>query len=521
LSAHIRTLASDELAGRAPGSPGDAAARAYLIEQLSALGLEPGAPGGGFEQPVALRAIRTDAPATWEFRAGPARHAVARGTGFVVTSPSVDRAVAVQDAPLVFVGYGIRAPEHNWDDFGDRDLRGTVLVFLNNDPDWAPDLFEGGRRTSYGRWTYKYEIAASVGAAGAIVIHTDESAGYPWGTVESSWSGWQSGLDAAEEGTVALQAWLREDEARAVLALGGHDLDQLTEAARSLRFSPVELGLTTSLRVDTVSRRYQSANVVAKRSGRRVPEEAVVYTAHHDHIGVVPNADGTPVIYNGAVDNASGVAQVLEIARAFAQETGPLERSTYFAFVAAEEQGLLGSRYFVEHPPLPVGRMTANLNFDGGNIWGRTRDISLIGHEKSGLGNLARTLATARGRKVVGDLDPSAGAFYRSDQLYFARAGIPALFLRPGQDFTGQTADWGREQQEAWIRDDYHRPSDDWSAGWDLAGMAEDAHLGFELGLELARGAATPEWVPGDEFEAARQRSRAELRSNGSEAAAP
>jgi Zn-dependent M28 family amino/carboxypeptidase len=513
LRAHVKFLASDLLEGRAPGARGDALAEAYVASQLEALGLEGAAPGGGFVQPVPLVSLKPEVPATMTFTKGDQRLDLRFREEFMA-NPGVQRPVAkVEDAEVVFVGYGMVAPEYAWNDFKDVDVRGKVLLVMNNDPESDPNLFAGKTRLWYGRWPYKYEEAARHGAAGAIIIHTDHSAAYPWSVVQSSWSGEQVKLPEGESRPEpALEAWATEEASRRLAALGGQDLDALRAAAEKRDFRPVPLGVRLTFAMPTALEERRSGNVLARLRGRdpRLAEEAVVYTAHHDHLGIRKGArPGDDAIYNGAVDNASGVAAVLSIARAFAAlppEARP-RRSVVFAIVAAEEAGLLGSEWLVRHPPMPLGRVAANLNFDSLNIFGRTRDLRVLGLGKTSLDPLVAALARAQGRAPKSDPFPDRGSFYRSDQLNFARAGVPALHASGGVEFVGRPEGWGEQQINAWIKTHYHQPSDEYRDDWNLAGALDDVRLNFQLGLAIASADRMPTWRPGDEFEAVRKKS--------------
>ena len=507
LAAPIRLLADDALEGRGPGTRGDQLARLYLASTLALLGLDPAFPGETYEQPVDLLGVVTHAPATWTFRAGARRVALEDGTDFVASSGIAAARAEVRNAEIVFAGYGIEAPEFGWDDFKGKDLRGKVLLLLNDDPDWDPELFAGPQRLYYGRWTYKFESAARQGAVGAILLHTPKSAGYPWQTVRTSWSGENSRLAEVPQGRgLVIEAWITDDAARRLAALAGHDLDALVAAARSRAFAPVPLGVTTSLVLDNEVRRYATANVggLLRGGDPKLADEVVVFSAHHDHFGVKPSPDGRREIYNGALDNAAGVAQVLAIARAFAALPERPRRSILFLALAAEEQGLLGSEYFVKHAPVPVSRLVANLNVDGGNVFGRTTDVGVVGLGKSSLDEHLAAAARAQGRSVTDDPFPDRGMFYRSDQFNFARSGVPALFPRAGVLYVGRPPDWGRERIDAWIERNYHQPSDDWDPSWDLTGMVDDARLLFRAGLSVADADVAPAWRPGDEFAAPR-----------------
>jgi Zn-dependent M28 family amino/carboxypeptidase len=412
---------------------------------------------------------------------------------------------------VVFVGYGIEAPEYGWNDYKDVDVSGKVLLMLNNDPEWDPELFAGERRLYYGRWTYKYEQAAKRGAAGAIIIHTTPSAGYPYQVVQTSWTGEQFELPGSPRSQI--EAWVTEEAATKLAKLAGQDLAALVESARSADFQPVPFDVTTSLKLKNQIRQVETANVAGllRGSDPELADEVVVYSAHHDHLGVGEPNDQGDTIYNGALDNGTGCAQLLAIAKAFTQLDQPPRRSVLFLFVAAEEQGLLGSKFYANSPTFAAGRIAANINLDGGNIWGRTSDVAFIGYGKSSLDQVVETAAARQGRTVVGDQFPDKGFFYRSDQFNFAKIGVPAIYLDTGADFVDRPEGWGKEQIDAWTEIHYHQPSDELTDEWDFAGMVDDARLALECGLAVTEADELPAWVPGDEFEAARKEALAAL----------
>lgn len=509
LKAHIRFLSSDLLEGRGPGTRGDRLTQQYVQAQFEQLGLAPGAPDGGYLQAVDLVGVAGH-PETLSLRGPKASLSLLTDEDFVVVSAHQGRDSSVEAAELVFVGYGISAPEYGWDDLKGADLRGKVLVVLNNDPEDDPTLFAGRTRLWYGRWDYKFEQARRVGAAGVLLIHTTASAGYPWQVVQTSWGGEQFDLPATRPSALQLKGWLTELATRKLFALAGKDLDAARAAANKRGFKPLRLGVTLSTRFSSVVAGKTTANVLGLLRGAdpALASEVVIYTAHHDHLGQKQGgAPGEDVIYNGAVDNASGVSALLAIARALRDRPQPLKRSVLFAAVAAEEQGLLGSQYLVEHPPVPHGRMAANLNLDGLNTWGRTRDLSVIGLGKSSLDAQLVALAKAQGRVVKPDALADRGFFYRSDQFNFARVGVPSAYFSSGQDFIGRPEGWGREQRERWELQHYHQPSDEFREAWDLSGALEDVQLFLELGATVANDPALPTWTKGDEFEAARKRA--------------
>jgi Zn-dependent M28 family amino/carboxypeptidase len=517
LEAPVRFLADDLVEGRGPATRGDKLARLYLASLLEEMGYAPGGPGGSWEQPFELVGVKAKMPDLWSFRAGAGRVDLRRSDDYIAFSGVQSERAAVDGAELVFVGYGIQAPEYRWDDFKGADLKGKVLVMMNNDPDWDPELFAGKRRLYYGRWTYKYESAARQGAAGAIIIHTTPSAGYPWQVVQTSWSGEKFTLPAAGEPQIQVCAWATEDAVRRLLAAAGHDLDKLVAQARSRDFRPVPLGITTSLTLENQVSHSQTANVAGllRGSDPALRDEVVVYSAHHDHFGIgTPDKTGDR-IYHGANDNAAGCAQLLAIAKAFAALPERPRRSVLFLFVGVEEQGLLGSEYYAKHPTFPPGKIAANVNYDEGNIWGRTTDLTSVALGKSAtLDHLVEALAAKQGRKLVADPFPDRGHFYRSDQFNFAKIGVPAVYLNSGTDFRGKPAGWGKETIERWEATQYHQPSDKLTPDWNFDGMIEDAQLGFYLGVALAQADRMPTWNKGDEFEAARERALAAARSS-------
>ncbi len=511
--ADIRFLASDLLEGRAPASRGDALSREYIASRFEAIGLEPAAPGASWYQPVEMVGVTASCPEEVRVTSRGRSESLRLGTDYIAFSGVQAPQARVSDAEIVFVGYGILAPEYRWDDYKGADLRGKILLFVNNDPEDDPELFEGKRRLYYGRWDYKYAKAAEQGAVGALVIHTDHSAGYRWQVVQSSWTGEQLSLPSTQDPTLRVKGWLTEEASRRLVRLSGHDLDGLIAQAETREFRPVPLGVRLSLALENEVSRRTSANVVGRLPGRdpALAKEAVLYTAHHDHLGVRKGATGQPAVYNGALDNASGVAAMLAIAEAFAALEERPRRSILFASVTAEESGLLGSELLANSPPVAPGRLTANINIDGTNIWGRTRDVAVIGLGKSSLDEWIRAIAGAQERVVVPESFPDRGAYYRSDHFSFARIGVPSVYIDAGTELRGRPAGWGRQQQEAWEAAHYHQPSDDLTNDWDLAGAVEDAQLLFLVGVKVADAPLAPTWRPGDEFEPARKKALAAI----------
>src|ERR1700688_2497934 len=385
LEAPVKFLADDLLEGRGPATRGDKLARLYVASLLEGMGYEPGGPGGSWEQPFEIVGVKAKMPDVWPFRAGGKTVDLRRWDDYIATSGVQREKAAIEGAELVFVGYGIQAPEYRWDDYKGADLKGKVLVMMNNDPDWDPNLFAGKTRLYYGRWTYKYESAARQGAAGAIIIHTTPSAGYPWQVVQTSWSGEKFSLPAAGEPEIRIAAWATEDSVRRLLAAAGHDLDKLVAQARGRDFRPVPLGIDRKSTLENQVTHAQTANVAGLLRGGdpKLRDEVVIYSAHHDHFGIgTPDKAGNR-IYHGANDNGAGCAQLLAIAKAFAALPERPRRSVLFLFVGVEEQGLLGSEHYAKHPTFPAGKIAADINYDTGDIWGRTTDLTSVALGKS------------------------------------------------------------------------------------------------------------------------------------------
>jgi Zn-dependent M28 family amino/carboxypeptidase len=510
LRADIRFLAHDLLEGRGPGSRGDQLAQAYVAARLEGMGLEPGAPDGSWFQPFDLVKIVTHAPATLQARKGGEALDYKLLDDYAAESGTAAPQSGVQDAEIVFVGYGIVAPEYQWDDFKGVDLKGKVILVMNNDPEDDPKLFEGKTRLYYGRWDYKYATAARMGAAGAIIIHTTPSAGYGWNVIQTSFAGTRFTLPPTGEPELQFAGWLTEDASKKLARLGGQDLDALRAAAQKRDFRPVPLGVTVSLALRNEVEQTRSANVIGKLPGSdpAAAKEAVLYTAHHDHLGRKADAKpGEDAIYNGAVDNASGVAALLAVAQAMKALPAAPRRTVYFAAVGGEEQGLLGSSYLALHLPIPPGRIAADINIDGINHIGRTRELTMIGLGKSSLDATIQGLLAQAGREVKGDQFPDKGYFYRSDQFPLAKIGIPAAYFEAGIDVLGKPAGWGKARHDEYEDKDYHQPSDELRPDWDLAGGVEDTRFFFHLGARVANAPAMPAWNPGDEFEGARKKA--------------
>ncbi len=499
MDAHLKYLADDLLEGRAPATRGGRLAVQYIAAQFATLGLEPAGVDGSYFQPVALVGMTPRPSLVWGGGRGATR-ALTYLDDFVAWAERPDAHI-VADGDVVFVGYGIRAPVWQWDDYKDTDLRGKVLLMLVNDPGLQDStVFNGRALTYYGRWTYKLEEAARRGALGAILVHTTESATYGWDVVRSSWSVEQFKLDRPAAPSLAFAAWVTHDEAQAALRQAGLSLDSLTRAAARRDFKPVPTGLHVAVDITSALRHVRSENVVARLSGsdQALARQAVLFTAHWDHKGIGPAVNGDS-IYNGAEDNASGVAALLAAAQALAQVRPAPKRTLLFIATTAEESGLLGSDAYVQDPLVPLERTAAVLNLDVTNVRGATRDIDALGIDRSTLGPIFESAARAESLAVVREPDVR-GAFYRSDHFPFARAGVPALSIKPGKDFVGRPAGWGKERDELYNRVRYHQPSDEYRPSFTYDGMAQEVRVTIRVALAIADAPAMPQWLPSSEF---------------------
>jgi Zn-dependent M28 family amino/carboxypeptidase len=527
LMRHTRRLSSDEFEGRAPATPGEQLTVNYLVNQFTAMGLKPGHPRGGFLQSVPLMGVKSETALNiLNIRAGGKPIDLAIPGDAIAGSMRFDPNVQLKDTEMLFVGYGIVAPEYGWDDYKDVDVRGKTIVMLVNDPP-LPDpadptkldekMFKGRAMTYYGRWTYKYEIAAKKGAAAALIVHETGPAGYPYFVLVASHSQENFDLQSADQNhhVVPVQGWLTYSKAKELFSRDGKDYEQLKRAALRRDFKPVTLGARASFEIKNQLRAVNSRNVIAKLEGSdpKLRDEYVVYTAHWDHIGRNPKLAGDQ-IYNGALDNAIGTAGLLELAEAFARLKTAPRRSVLFLTVTAEEKGLLGAKYYVEHPLYPLERTLADLNMDGLNPWGKTRDVEVIGMGNSTLENLLETATTARGRVIAPDSGPEKGRFYRSDHFEFAKLGVPGLYLKGGIDFIGKPAGFGKQKLDEYTDRDYHKVTDEVKEDWDLSGAVEDLRLLFEVGWHVAQGEQWPEWKEGSEFKARRDAMLRRAKSN-------
>jgi len=506
LRAHVRFLADDITEGRGVGTRGGLIAEKYIASQFQAMGLIPGH-GSSYFQPFPLVGIHADPSMRFCFKYGDQAVQLDYYDDFIAVPGNQKTLVQIEKADLVFAGYGIVAPEFNWNDFKNSDVSGKILLIMNNDPDTGdPEFFGGKKRLYYGRWGYKYEQAARMGAAGVIIIHTTPSASYPWQVVQTSWFGEQFELPLSDEPTLQVRAWATESNCRKIVSMAGFNLDTLYQMAQSPDFQPVNLGIQSAITIQSRIRTLKTANVLGLLPGRdpEKSKEVVIYTAHHDHLGIGRAAAGDS-IYNGAVDNATGVAAILNIAKAFTQLPHPPARSLLFMAVAAEESGLLGSSYFAHNPTFSVQKIAGAINLDAMNIFGKTRDVSSIGYGKTSIDTTFDRLAGEQNRYVRPDQHPERGSFYRSDHFSFAKVGVPSVYLGGGNDFIGRSKAWVKENVSSWGGKHYHQPSDEYSMDWNLEGMVEDIRLAFLIGLNMANQESMPQWVPGDEFEKIRK----------------
>ena len=504
----VRTLASDEFEGRAPGTPGEEKTIAYLTERFKAAGLQPGNKGSWVQDVPLIEITGKDyAPLTvtgkganlsFDFR-----------KDWVGVTYREDARTTLKDSELVFVGYGINAPERGWNDYAGLDVKGKTVVILVNDPDWqATNLegtFNGRAMTYYGRWTYKYEEAARQGAAGALIVHQTAPASYGWNVVESSWTGAQAYPQRGENAPplTEMNGWLTEEAARKLLKAAGQDLDALTKAAQAKGFKPVPLGMTVSTSFASDVRRFLSHNVIGILPGTEAPEEYVLHTAHWDHLGrCTPAPDGDDIC-NGAIDNATGTAALVALAEAHAK-AGPARRSLVFMAVTAEESGLLGAQYYAENPVFPLAQTVGGINMDAFQMAGPAKDVTVIGPGKSQLDAFLMAALDADGRRISPDPKPEAGYYYRSDHFAFAKQGVPMLYMEGGEDLVDGGKDAGAAVARDYTENRYHGPKDEYDETWDWSGVMADLQMYYRIGRSLAMSTSWPNWNEGDEFKGVR-----------------
>ena len=507
-----KTLSSDAFEGRKPTTAGEAKATDYIVERFKAAGLKPGNDGKWF-QDVPLVELTAKNVTPLSFTGGKAPVSLAYRSDVVIATYRVTPRIDIRNSPVVFVGYGITAPERGWDDYAGVDVKGKTVVILVNDPDWQTPtnqgLFEGRAMTYYGRWTYKFEEAARQGAAAAIIVHETAPAAYGWGVVQSSWTGPQLELDEAGDHADQSQAigWMQLAKARELFASAGQDFDALNAAAKVKGFKAVPLGVTASVSFDNTIKRQASKNVIGILPGTTAPNDYVYYTAHWDHLGHCDAVKGDDIC-NGALDNASGVAGLVALAEANVK-AGPARRTLVFLSVTCEECGLLGSRYYAQHPIYPIAQTVGGVNMDGLNTVGRAKDFVVTGAGKSELEDRMKLLVEAQGRVVKPEPNPERGSYFRSDHFSFAKLGVPMFYGESGEDLRvgGEAA--GHAATLDYIEHRYHKPQDEYNPAWDWAGAVEDVQLYYALGRSLADGSDWPNWYKTAEFRAIRDQSRA------------
>ena len=510
LLAHIKVLASDEFEGRAPGTKGEELSVKYINDQFKKIGLKPGNPDGTYTQEVPLAGIRGEPKMS--FAVGDKITELKYPDDFVASSARLRPEISVDNSDVVFVGYGIVAPEYGWDDYKNVDMRGKTLLILIGDPPVRDPkdpsklddkMFKGKAMTYYGRWTYKYEIAAQKRAAAAIIIHETEPAAYPWQVVRSSWGKENFELDNPNKNmdTVEARSWITLDTAKKLLADCGQNFDALKKSALTKEFRPVSLKATAYIEIKQQIRSFKSHNVIGKLEGGdpKLNGEYIIYTAHWDHLGRHPELQGDQ-IFNGAIDNASGVASVIELGGAFTKLNPPPKRSVLFMATTAEEAGLLGAKYYTQHPLYPVEKTLADINIDGVNPWGKSRDVEDLTDGNSTLDDLLGQAAARQGRVLKPNTEPEKGGFYRVDSFEFAKAGVPALHAARGVEIIGKPPEYGKQKRDEYTAKHYHQPSDQVDPAWDLSGAVQDVQLLFEVGYQVANGDKFPEWKAGREF---------------------
>lgn len=507
----VRLLASDDFEGRRPGTLGQEKTVAYLVEQFRKLGLKPGN-GDSYLQQVPLVEILAGSDASLSISGRGATRPLTYGKDMVIWTKRAVPAAQLTQSDLVFVGYGIVAPEYAWNDYAGLDVRGKTVVVLVNDPGFAtkdPKTFKGGAMTYYGLWSYKIEEATKQGASGVLLIHDTAAAAYGWNVVVNSWTGPQLDKSTADDnaGRAAIEGWVTNAAAHALFAQAGLDFDALAAAAAHPGFKPVSLGLKIDAQVHNTIRRFNSPNVIALLPGGKLKHQYVMYTAHWDHLGRDPSRAGDG-IFNGAVDNASGVAGLLMLAQSFKRTLPQPDRSIVFLALTGTESGLLGSAYYVDNPIFPLRDTAGVINLDALHVGGRTRDISVFGYGNSQMEDYVREAALLQGRVVHADPTPERGSYYRSDQFTFARAGVPALYAQGGFDDSARGPKWGEAQFDDYIAHRYRQPSDKYADDWDVYGALDDLGLFYAIGNRLANTKRFPRWYPNSEFRAFHQRSR-------------
>ena len=507
---HIEILSSDEFEGRAPATRGDTLTIDYLVEQMENIGVQPGMPDGSYTQEFPLLGQRVDGGSA-EFtirQNGQVVENLEYAADFMAWPSNEEERVEIENAELLYVGYGIQAPEFDWDDYKGANAEGKVLVYKNSDPSYDPDIFDGDSRLYYGRWSYKFEKAEEMGALGAIIIHTTPTAGYGWSVIETSWGGERFSLESDDDNGYMpeFNSWLTEESSEQLFDLAGYDLQDMLDAAADRDFEPVTLtGVTMDINLTASYSDMASRNVVGLIEGNDpdLQDEYVIYSAHHDHLGLAPEPVDGDSVYNGAWDNASGTAALIEVANAMKEVEGEMRRSALFIFVGAEEMGLLGSQYWSQNPTVHPGKVSANFNLDSMQPFGETRDLTLVGYDRNTLTEVFKQHAAEAGREITPDPQPEQGFFYRSDHFSFARIGIPAIYPNPGQDFIDKPDNWN-DTVDSLRTANYHQLGDQINEYWDMSGMEKDTRLIFRTSFDVLNRDEMMEWHSGDEFEAVR-----------------
>ena len=511
LMEHIKILASDSFQGRKPFSPGETKAVDYLTKTFTRFGLEPGN-GNSYVQDVPLVEITPNADSTMKVQSPKGSFTLQRTTDYVLSTENTDPVISLSNDELVFAGFGIVAPEYKWNDYAGINVKGKVVLVLVNDPGFGSGdstLFKGNTMTYYGRWTYKYEEAARQGAKACLIIHNTAAASYPFNVVQNSWGSSNLFLDTrgSKQYHCALQGWVTGDAGNKLLAAAGKDSSLIAQAhQRAFKAITLPVRLSTTVKVKTVY--STSHNVIAKITGNKRPDEYIIYTAHWDHLGIGKPDEKGDSIYNGAIDNASGSAALLEIAKAFKQLAAKPERTVIFLSVTAEEQGLLGSQYYAQHPIYPINKTVAEINMDVINAYGKTKDVVITGQGQSELEDYVTKEAQAQGRYVTPEPHPEGGHYFRSDHFSFAKAGVPALDVASGVDVVGKGKEYGKKLQDDYTAHRYHRPSDEYDSTWTFEGGLQDMQLLFNIGKRLAFETTWPQWKQGSEFKAIRDKSK-------------
>ncbi|HEX5487986.1 MAG TPA: M28 family metallopeptidase [Rhodanobacteraceae bacterium] len=510
--AYDKAISSDEMDGRKPGTPGGERAKNWIVEQFRQLGLEPGNHGSWFQKvPTVSTTLQNPDTVKLSVDEGGGTQTFDFGKDMVALTLQAKPHVAIKDSDIVFVGYGVNAPESDWNDYKGLDVKGKTVVVLVNDPgfgDQDASLFKGKAMTYYGRWTYKYEEAARQGAAMCLIVHTsNEAAGYPWSVVKNSWGGPQLALPQSEDPgpRLPVAGWLTRDAAQRLFAKAGLEFDKLAAEADHRGFKPVDLKATASIALDSKIAHGSADNVLAMIKGTEKPDEVVVYSAHWDHLGEDDSLKGDK-IYNGAIDNGTGISALLEIAKAFAKQKPAPKRSVLFAAVTLEESGLLGSLYYTQHPVFPMDKTVADINMDAMDVIGPTKNLQIIGNGQSQLEDMLKAALKQQGRYASPDATPENGFYYRSDHFSFAKAGVPALMTQTGDDMVNGGTKAGRAALDDYTAHRYHTPLDNFDPDWDFSGVVEDTQALYEVGRELAGSDQWPQWNKDSEFRARREK---------------